>query len=169
MRIKLVIRYTVISSIILLVVMAISAILHINKVQKNFISDAVIENDALAEMILLDNFHLMLRDNREQLQVKIEELSKASRIKRIRILGKEGIIKFSSNKYEIGTALNRKDESCAFCHLEGSDALIDAPIEKRSRIYTEDGTQLLSITRGYTTSQTVTLPSVTLIRPWKRK
>lgn len=148
MRIKLVIRYTVISSIILLVVMAISAILHINKVQKNFISDAVIENDALAEMILLDNFHLMLRDNREQLQVKIEELSKASRIKRIRILGKEGIIKFSSNKYEIGTALNRKDESCAFCHLEGSDALIDAPIEKRSRIYTEDGTQLLSITRG---------------------
>ncbi len=119
MRIKLVIRYTVISSIILLVVMAISAILHINKVQKNFISDAVIENDALAEMILLDNFHLMLRDNREQLQVKIEELSKASRIKRIRILGKEGIIKFSSNKYEIGTALNRKDEKLCFLPFGG--------------------------------------------------
>lgn len=148
MRIKLVVRYTAISSIILLIVMAISAFLHINKVQKNFAEGAVLENDALAEMILLDNYHLMLQDNREHLQLMIEEVAKAPRVKRIRILGKEGIIKFSNNQFEIGSRLNRQDESCVFCHLDGSEALVDAPIEKRSRIYSEDGIQLLSITRG---------------------
>lgn len=148
MRIKLIVRYTVISSLILLVVITINAILHINKVQKNFAADAVMENDALAEMILLDNYHLMLQDNREQLQLMIEEIAKASRIKRIRILGKEGIIKFSNNQFEIGTRLNRKDESCVFCHVEDDQALVDVPIERRSRLYSEDGIQLLSITRG---------------------
>ncbi len=67
---------------------------------------------------------------------------------RIRILGKEGIIKFSNYQYEIGTRLTREDDSCSFCHLDGSEALINAPVEKRSRIYNEDGVQWIGITRG---------------------
>jgi len=148
MRIKLVIRYTAISSIILLIVMSVQAMLHINKVQKNFVENAIIENDALAEMIIRDNYHLMLKDDREQLQLMIEEVAKTPRIKRVRILGREGVVSFSNNKFEIGTALSQKDDSCTFCHLEGSRALIDAPIEKRSRVFTEEGAQFLSITRG---------------------
>lgn len=148
MHIRLVIRYTAISSIILLIVMSISAMLHISKVQKNFVADAAHENDALAEMILRDNYHLMLQDDREHLQLMIEEVAKAPRVQRIRILGKEGIIKFSNNKYEIGTQLNRQDESCSFCHLAGSEVLVDVPIEKRTRMFEDDGVQLLSVTRG---------------------
>lgn len=148
MRIKLVIRYTAISSIILLIVMSISAMLHINKVQKNFIEQAVIENDVLAEMILRDNYHLMLEDNREQLQLMIEEVAKVPRVKRIRILGREGVVSFSNSKQEIGTALSDKDDSCSFCHLPGSQALVDAPVEKRSRVFAADGAQFLGITRG---------------------
>lgn len=148
MRIKLVVRYTAISSIILLIVMSISAMLHINKVQKNFVENAIIENDALAEMILRDNYHLMLEDNREHLQLMIEEVAKAPRVKRVRILGREGVVSFSNNKFEIGTALSNKDHSCSFCHQEGSEALVDAPIEKRSRVFSADGAQFLSITRG---------------------
>ncbi|MCK5912887.1 MAG: HAMP domain-containing protein [Desulfuromusa sp.] len=53
------------------------------------------------------------------------------------------------NKYEIGTVLSETDESCSFCHLGDSKALVDVPIEKRSRIFSDDsGTQYLSITRG---------------------
>lgn len=148
MRIKLVIRYTAISSTILLIVMGISAFLHISKVQDNFVENAVLESDAMAEMILLDNYHLMLRDDRALLQKMIEGVAKAPRIQRIRILGKEGIIKFSNNQFEIGTRLNRQDDSCVFCHQEESEALIDAPIEKRSRIYSEDGVQWIGVTRG---------------------
>ncbi len=149
MRIKLAIRYTAISSIVLLIVMSISAYLHIDKVQKVFTEKAMQEADVLSEMILRDSHHLMLSDNNEQLQSMIEEIGRTPRVKRARILGKEGVVSFSMNKHEIGTALSETDESCSFCHLEGSKALVDVPVEKRTRVFSDDsGTQYLSITRG---------------------
>ena len=149
MRIRLAIRYTAISSIVLLVVMSISAILHIEKVQKVFSEKAMQEADVLSEMILRDSHHLMLADNNEQLQLMIEEIGRTPRVVRARILGKAGVVSFSMNKHEIGTALSETDESCSFCHLEGSKALVDVPIEKRTRIFFDDtGNQYLSITRG---------------------
>ena len=149
MRIRLAIRYTAISSIVLLIVMSISAFLHIEKVQKVFSEKSMQEADVLSEMILRDSYHLMLADNREQLQLMIEEIGKTPRVKRVRILGKAGVVNFSMNKNEIGTVLSETDESCSFCHIGDSKALVDAPIEKRSRSFSDDsGTQYLSITRG---------------------
>jgi len=149
MRIRLAIRYTAISSIVLLIVMSISAFLHIEKVQKVFAEKSMREADVLSEMILRDSYHLMLADNREQLQLMIEEIGKTPRVKRVRILGKAGVVNFSMNKNEIGTVLSETDESCSFCHVGDSKALVDAPIEKRSRYFSDDsGTQYLSITRG---------------------
>ena len=149
MRIRLAIRYTAISSVVLLIVMFFSAFLHIEKVQKVFTEKAVQEADVLSEMILRDSHHLMLADNNEQLQLMIEEIGRTPRVVRARILGKAGVVSFSMNKHEIGTALSEDDESCSFCHLEGSKALVDAPVEKRSRVFSDDsGNQYLSITRG---------------------
>jgi len=149
MRIQLAIRYTAISSVVLLIVMSISAFLHIEKVQKVFAENSLQEADVVSEMILRDSHHLMLQDDREQLQLMMEQIGKTNRVKRARILGKEGVVSFSMNKYEIGTALSETDESCSFCHLPGSKALVDAPIEKRSRVFSDDsGNQYLSITRG---------------------
>jgi len=149
MRIRLAIRYTAVSSVVLLVVMFFSAFLHIEKVQKVFSEKAMQEADVLSEMILRDSHHLMLADNNEQLQLMIEEIGRTPRVVRARILGKAGVISFSMNKHEIGTALSETDESCSFCHLEGSRALVDAPTEKRTRVFSDDsGTQYLSITRG---------------------
>ncbi len=149
MRIRLAIRYTAVSSIVLLIVMFISAFLHIEKVQKVFSEKSMQEADVLSEMILRDSHHLMLADNREQLQLMIEEIGKTPRVKRVRILGKAGVVNFSMNKNELGTVLSETDESCAFCHIGDSKALVDAPIEKRSRVFSDDsGNQYLSITRG---------------------
>ncbi|SDZ75140.1 two-component system, NtrC family, sensor kinase [Desulfuromusa kysingii] len=149
MRIRLALRYTAISSLILLVVMSISAYLHIEKVQKVFAQWTVQEAGELSEMIVRDSHHLMLADNNEQLQLMIEDIGRNPRIKRARILGKEGVVVFSMNKHEIGTTLGENDESCSFCHLTGSKVLVDVPIEERSRTFSdENGTQYLSITRG---------------------
>ena len=149
MHIRLAIRYTAISSIVLLIVMSISAFLHIGKVQRVFAEKALQEADVISEMILRDSHHLMLADNREQLQLMIEEIGRTFRVKRARILGKEGVVSFSMNKHEIGTDLSETDESCSFCHLGDSKVLVDVPIEKRSRVFSDDsGMQYLSITRG---------------------
>ncbi|MEA3363309.1 MAG: ATP-binding protein [Thermodesulfobacteriota bacterium] len=149
MRVRLAIRHTAIISIVLLVVMVVSAFLHIEKVQKIFSEKALQEADMLSEMILRDSNHLMLADDREQLQLMIEEIGRTPRVKRIRILGKEGVVNFSMHKNEIGTVLSEDDESCSFCHLGDSKALVDVPVEKRSRSFSDDtGTQYLSMTRG---------------------
>ena len=149
MRIRLAIRYTAISSIALLIVMSVSAFVHIEKVQKIFSEKSMHEADMVSEMILRDSYHLMLEDSRDYLQLMIEEIGSSPRIVRARILGKEGVVSFSTNKQEIGTALSEDDDSCVFCHLEGSRALVDVPIERRSRIISDDaGNQYLSMTRG---------------------
>ncbi len=149
MRIQLAIRYTAISSFVLLIVMSVSAIIHIDKVQKVFAENALQEADVLTEMILRDSYHLMLRDDRAQLQKMIDDVGRTPRVKRVRILGKEGIVSFSMNHHEIGTVLSETNESCSFCHQKGTKALIDVPVQDRSRIFSdESGTQYLSITRG---------------------
>ena len=149
MRIQLAIRYTAISSVVLLIVMSISAMIHIDKVQKVFAENALQEADVLSEMILRDSHHLMLRDDRAQLQKMIEEVGRTPRVKRARILGKAGIVSFSMNKHEIGTVLSEDNQSCSFCHQKGTKVLIDVPIKDRSRTFVdESGNQYLSITRG---------------------
>jgi two-component system NtrC family sensor kinase len=149
MRIKLAIRYTAISSLILLIVMTGNAILHIDRVEDDFVTQAVSNNDALADILLRDNYHLMLEDDREQLQLMINEVGQSPRIERVRILGKEGIVSFSSHEDEIGTALGQTNSSCVFCHPQDAEARVEVPIEKRSRVFTgEDGQQYLSVTRG---------------------
>ncbi len=149
MRIRLAIRFTVIISVVLLVVMSIAAFLHINKVQNVFIERAKVETDMISDMILRDTYHMMLENDRARLQLTMEETGASERIKRIRILGKEGVINFSSNVNEIGTTLSETDDSCAFCHLAGSKVLIDAPIDSRSRVFSDEtGNQYLSVTRG---------------------
>ncbi len=149
MRIRLALKYTAISSLVLLIVMSISAFLHIKKVQKVFSEQALREADVFSEMILRDSHHLMLADNNKQLQLMIEEIGRTPRIKRVRILGRKGIVVFSMNKDEIGTVLSEKDESCSYCHLQGSKALVDVPIEKRSRAFSDDlGNEYLGVTRG---------------------
>ncbi|MFK5925977.1 MAG: ATP-binding protein [Desulfuromusa sp.] len=170
MRIRLAIRYTAISSIVLLIVMSISAFLHITKVQKVFFEKEMHDADVLAEMILRDSYHLMLQDNRKQLQLMIEEVGKTPRVKRIRILGKEGVVRFSMNKVEIGTALSEKNESCVFCHSEGAEVSVDVPIGKRSRVFSDDsGTQYLSITRGIYNEPTCSTASCHAHDPAEKK
>ncbi len=149
MRIRLAIRYTVISSIVLLIVMSVSAFLHISKVQKVFLEESKVETDVILDMILRDTHHMMQENDREQLQLTMEETGNSPRIHQIRILGKEGVVSFSSNPGEIGTALPETADSCSFCHLENSKVLENVPIESRSRVFSDDsGRQYLSVTRG---------------------
>ncbi len=149
MRVHLAIRYTVISSIVLLIAMSVSAFLHITKVQNVFLEEAKVDTDVLLEMILRDTYHMMLENDRKQLQMTMTETAKAPRISRIRILGREGVVSFSSIPNEIGTRLPETADSCAFCHVSGSTVLLDAPIETRSRTFSdEQGAQYLNVTRA---------------------
>lgn len=149
MRLRLAIRYTLISSCILLIVMTISSYLHVNKVEKIFEETSRHEADTIAEMILTNSYHLMLEDNRHHLQLMIEEIGDNPRVESARILGREGVIGFSTEVDEINTLLHEEDESCAFCHQPGSRVMYNVPVADRTRIFTgDDGREYLGVTRG---------------------
>lgn len=149
MRIKLVVRYTVITSIFLLVLMSVSAYLHIDKVQNIFLEKSTYDANTIAEVIVRDSTQLMLDDNRKHLQLMIEEVGKTERVLSARIIGKEGTISFSTDIKEIGAKLSEDDVSCSFCHNEGTGSLFNAPKEAYNRTFLDaTGTQFLKVTRG---------------------
>ncbi|SHJ21335.1 two-component system, NtrC family, sensor kinase [Malonomonas rubra DSM 5091] len=137
MQLKLASKYTAISCTALLVIMFTFAFFHVNTLRESFLAEAMYEADTLSEMILHNSHYLMLKNDRVQLQQVIDEAGTMARIQQIRILGREGVVSFSTDKTEIGTALSNDDEGCYFCHVGKSTALIDASIETRSRNFTD--------------------------------
>jgi len=146
MRIRLAIRYTFISSCVLLVIMFTSSFLHINKVQNVFSETSIRDADAIADLIIRSSYHLMLEDSRKQLQMTLEDIGENPRVVRARILGREGVVIFSTDVSEIGSSLTVQDESCSFCHVPESPVLVDVPVEERTRVVS--GRQFLNVTRG---------------------
>ena len=145
MRIPLAIRYSFFSGLVLLVVMVVATFFHVNKVQGLFAETFMDDADALADLILRNSYHLMMEDDRRHLQLMVEEVSQSQIIDRVRILGREGVVSFSTDFSEVGTTMNMQDDSCAFCHVPGSEALIDVPIEDRTRIVAG---RYMNVTRG---------------------
>ncbi len=149
MRFKLSTKYVVLSCMTFLIIMFCFALLHVLALKRSFTEESIHEADSLSEMLLRNTYYQMLYDDRETLQRIITEAGRMERIRKVRLFGKEGIVKFSTDPDEIETALSNKDERCVFCHVSSADVLVDAPVERRSRIYAdESGNQLLSMTRG---------------------
>ncbi|MFO7812404.1 MAG: ATP-binding protein [Pelovirga sp.] len=146
MRVRLAIRYTFFSSCILLVIMLTSSYFHITKVQKIFAETSVHDAEALADMILRNSYHLMLENDRQNLQLMMEEVGESKRIERARILGREGVVSFSTNPDEVGSVLVIQNDSCAFCHISESEALVNVPVQDRVR--TLSGYQYMNVTKG---------------------
>lgn len=149
MQLKLASKYTAISCTALLVIMFTFAFFHVNTLRESFFAEAMYEADTLSEMILHNSHYLMLEDDRVRLQQMIDEAGTMDRIRQIRVFGREGVVSFSTDKTEIGTALSDQDEGCYFCHVGKSTALIDASIETRSRVFTDAyGDDYLGMTRA---------------------
>lgn len=149
MHLKLASKYTAISCTALLVIMFAFAVFHVSTLRESFLDESRYEADTLSEMILHNSYYLMLEDDRVRLQQMIDEAGTMERIQRIRVLGRQGVVSFSTDKSEIGTALSDTDEGCSFCHVGKSTALIDVPIETRSRVFTDaSGHDFLGMTRA---------------------
>ncbi len=152
MRIGLAVKYTLIISLVLVVVMSVNGYLHIRKVQKVIVEKAIHEADLISEMIILDSYHLMLEENRPQLQLMIEKVGASNRVSQVRILGRGGLIDFSADRSEIGKFLDRSDPSCNFCHLSDSTVLDNSALRTRSQVFTAaDDKQYLRIIRVIST------------------
>lgn len=97
-------------------------------------SQAGINANQLSEAIKNSTLTSMLENKRDEVHAIINTVSHDSTITEIRILNKEGVVRFSSRRELIGTTVDKRAESCYACHTENAP-LERLPIDERMRIY----------------------------------
>jgi len=101
--------------------------------------------DQLSETIKRSTHQDMLENRRENLHRQIEAIGRQQGIHRVRLFDKEGVIQFSSDAGEIGSAVDQRTEACFACHAAGQP-LERLPMQARARAFHEpDGAHVLGI------------------------
>ena len=142
MRLKLIVQISLITGIVLLFTSALFGYFNISTLRHAFFKSAVSDLDHLSETIFRAVFHQMLENDRNQIQVAIGEMGKQKGIERIRIVNREGMMAFSTQKTEIGTTFDKeRAPACMACHND--EMSIDDPsLLAQSRVCLEDPSPL---------------------------
>ncbi len=98
----------------------------------------------LSETLKKSIHHEMLSYHPDHIQESLSNISEDPCLREIRILNKEGRIKYSTTENEIGELVDRNVESCYACHEE-DHPLEQLPIQKRTRILSSANDSLRAI------------------------
>ena len=98
----------------------------------------------LSDTIKRSTRYDMLIDHREGVYRMIDSIGKQDGIEVIRIFNKEGMIKFSTNKAEMGSYVDKNAEACYMCHS------VEKPLSRlstseRSRIFQSGDHRILAM------------------------
>ncbi|MBI5376317.1 MAG: diguanylate cyclase [Candidatus Schekmanbacteria bacterium] len=80
------------------------------------LNDSSLEASATSETLKSILKLQMLKTSEDVLQRTLEESVENNQLLRVNIINKEGVIKYSSIKKEVGTVISKSDETCAGCH-----------------------------------------------------
>lgn len=150
---KLTTKFTLVTGLVLLVTLAVSAIYNVNTLERIWVEDTLREVDALGETIISVTHYQMMEDHRQRAYQMIEEVASQESIRRIRLFNKVGIITFSTQKEEVGNSVNINAEACNGCHCEKNSPLLapnsgSVPAATRSRFFENSaGEKILGVTR----------------------
>lgn len=150
MRFRLISKFTLAISVVLVTTMGLFAYFSLGALERMSIQEAIKDIDNLSETILSTTFHQMLVDDRQQVYRSIEEVSTQKGIKNIRLINKYGTIRFSTDPDEVGTQVDKTAAACNMCHAEWArKPLTEASSMRRSRRYSDgDGQEVMGIARG---------------------
>lgn len=147
MRLRLVAKYTLVTSTVLLLTMAGFAMLGMQALERLCLDEAIKDIANLSETILRTTHHQMLVDDRQRVYQAIEEVGHQQGIEHIRLINKDGVISFSTDSREIGGLVDKQAEACNMCHSnEEASPLIQVSSMNRSRRYfDQDGRDVLGM------------------------
>ena len=120
--------------------------LSISAQSEALLSQAGIHANRLSEAIKNSTLTSMLENKEEEVHAIINTVSHEPSILEIRILNKEGAVRFSSRKDSIGKMVDKRAESCYACHTE-NQPLEKLSINERMRIYriSPDSPRILAV------------------------
>ena len=143
---KIGLRLIIAVGIITVFIIGVFSYLSISAQTGALISQAGMNANQLSEAIKNSTLTSMLENKSEEVHAIINTVSHDSSITEIRILNKEGVVKFSSRSESIGKMVDKHAESCYACHTENAP-LQRLPIDERMRIYrvSPDSSRILAV------------------------
>lgn len=135
-------------SVLLLLTMTMFAWINVETLRNLLIEEAVSLADKLSETIIRTTHYQMLENDRNRVYQMIREVGTQKDIELVRLITKEGLTIFSTDKKEIGTYLDKTAEACNMCH-SGGTPLLQASSMNRSRIFrTKEGKEVLGLAKA---------------------
>jgi two-component system NtrC family sensor kinase len=150
MPLRLTTKFTLVTSAVLFTALVLFTYFGVGSLEQIILDEAVKDIDNLSETILRTTYHQMLEDDRERVYKAIEEVGFQKGVRRIRLIDKDGVIRFSTIDREIGAEVDKSGASCNMCHGKNGDSpLVAASSMSRSRNYVDiDGEELIGMARG---------------------
>ena len=150
MRLRLTTKFTLVTSAVLITAMVLFTYFGIGSLERIILDEAVKDIDNLSETILRTTYHQMLEDDRERVYQAIEEVGFQKGVRQIRLIDKDGVIRYSTLEREIGTEVDKSGASCNMCHgKHGDSPLVAVSSMRRSRNFIDsDGEEVIGMARG---------------------
>ena len=168
MRISLISKLTIGTSLILIVFMVLFAYINIATLKTMLLEGAISDADKLSETIIKTTHYEMLEDNRPRAYEMIQEVGTLQGIEHIRMINKSGTITFSTEKDEIGRYLNKTEVGCNMCH-GSSEPKVQVSTMNRSRVFfNRDGKQVVGMAKAIYNEKSCYLSSCHFHQPKQR-
>lgn len=113
-------------------------------VQRHLMAQVIAESGLLSHTIRNALHRAMLQDRRSDAYLIMQDIGRQEGIEKVRMMDKNGLITFSTERHEIGRLVDRRAEACSACHAEG-EPLHHVDLSNRSRVFQNNGHRVLGI------------------------
>ncbi|UCF88325.1 MAG: HAMP domain-containing protein [bacterium] len=149
MRLGLMIKFSIISALVLLFTMSLFTLFNIAGLRRAFMDVYTNDVDNLSETIIATTSHAMLSGEVDEAYQLMERAGTQENIKNIRLIDKHGTIRFSLKKEEIGTFVDSsRDPGCDMCHFAGEPRVQASTMDRRRVFPVSEGEEVLGVIRG---------------------
>ena len=136
MRVRLVAKIAMFTNLAIIMVMALFAYLNVKSLEDALLRGVINEVDRTSETIICSTRHQMIEGDLEEVLRMLREVNGQKGIELIRLIGKNGRIRYSTHPEESGLVLDRKGEACTRCHREDGGKRTAASTGNSSRFFT---------------------------------
>lgn len=146
MRGSIAAKLTAIITVSLVMVFGAAAVINLRLQERAAMRILRLNGAQVAELVAAATRDGMLHNDRARIQETIDTLARQRDIERIRIMRKGGTIAYSTDRDEIGRAVDQRAEQCIACH-SGPNPPTALPSELRARVLNRAGRRVLGITQ----------------------
>ena len=148
MRLSLITKLTILTSLILVAFMALFAYVNLNELRHLFVEEAATHTDKLSETIIKTTHYQMLINDLPRVFEMIREVGTQEGINQIRLIAKSGRIIFSTNENEIGFLLEKDADARNLINPDPKQPFKNANLSRSRIYYDKSGKPLMGLAKA---------------------